>query len=108
MVLDTVMLPGDGWYKNVLDQNATFEKSAENYFSWIARNDATYHLGTTRAAVEAKYYEGMDRLRTAPWTARSARPSTPRSSSSTSTAAPPGAATPRPWPTGCCAATPPA
>ncbi|MFH8612597.1 alpha/beta hydrolase [Streptomyces sp. NPDC018029] len=66
MVLDTVMLPEKGWYKDVLEQNATFEKSAENYFSWIARHDATYHLGTTGAAVEAKYYEGMDMLRKAP------------------------------------------
>ncbi|MFI7321983.1 alpha/beta hydrolase [Streptomyces venezuelae] len=66
MVLDTVMLPGKGWYKNVLAQNATFEQSAQNYFSWIARNDQTYHLGTTPAAVEAKYYEGMAKLRAAP------------------------------------------
>lgn len=66
MVLDTVVHPADGWYKDVLEQNGTFEKSAENYFAWIARNDATYHLGTTRAAVEANYYAGMEMLRKAP------------------------------------------
>ncbi|MFF3646581.1 alpha/beta fold hydrolase [Streptomyces sp. NPDC002564] len=66
MVLDTVVQPADGWYKDVLEQNVTYQKSAENYFSWIADNDATYHLGTTGAAVEAKYYEGMAKLRKAP------------------------------------------
>ncbi|WAX76377.1 alpha/beta hydrolase [Streptomyces sp. KMM 9044] len=66
MVLDTVVQPSNGWYKGVLEQNVTFEKSAENYFSWIAGHDATYHLGATRAEVEAKYYEGMAMVREAP------------------------------------------
>lgn len=66
MVLDTVVQPTGGWYQDVLEQNVTFQKSAENYFSWIAANDATYHLGTTRAQVAARYDEGMTMVRQAP------------------------------------------
>jgi pimeloyl-ACP methyl ester carboxylesterase len=66
MVLDTVVQPSKGWFEETLEQNKTFEKSAERYFSWIAEHDETYHLGTTRAEVEAKYYEGMEKVREAP------------------------------------------
>ncbi|WP_335979350.1 alpha/beta fold hydrolase [Streptomyces sp. CA2R106] len=66
MVLDTVVAPAGTWYATDLAQSDTFEKSAGTYFSWIAAHDATYHLGTTEAAVEARYYQGMDAVRRAP------------------------------------------
>ncbi|WP_202232817.1 alpha/beta fold hydrolase [Actinacidiphila reveromycinica] len=66
MVLDTVVAPDGTWYDTDLEQSASFEKSAGTYFSWIASNDATYHLGTTKAAVEANYYKGMAAVRKAP------------------------------------------
>ncbi|WP_329136503.1 alpha/beta hydrolase [Streptomyces sp. NBC_01476] len=66
MVLDTVVEPDGTWYDTDLEQNATFENGARIYFSWIAANDATYHLGTTQAAVEANYYKGMDKVRRTP------------------------------------------
>ncbi|SCK15486.1 MULTISPECIES: alpha/beta hydrolase [unclassified Streptomyces] len=66
MVLDGVVRPSTVGYQGGLDQNVAFQKRAEIYFDWIARHDSVYHLGATRAEVEANYYKGMDKLRDAP------------------------------------------
>ncbi|WP_206664142.1 alpha/beta hydrolase [Thermomonospora catenispora] len=66
MVLDSVVRPSGVWYDGNLDKNAASERNAEIFFSWVARHDSVYHLGTTAAEVEAKYYQGQDMLRAAP------------------------------------------
>ncbi|MEV8309182.1 alpha/beta fold hydrolase [Streptomyces flavidovirens] len=66
MVLDSVVRPSGVGYKNNLDRNVTSEQNAEIFFTWVAKYDSTYHLGTTAAEVEANYYKGEDALRAAP------------------------------------------
>ncbi|MER5470051.1 alpha/beta fold hydrolase [Streptomyces sp. NPDC002685] len=66
MVLDSVARPNGKWYKGNLAKNETSETNARIFFTWVARYDAVYHLGTTAAEVEANYYKGQDALGAAP------------------------------------------
>ncbi|MEV1026995.1 alpha/beta hydrolase [Streptomyces sp. NPDC050264] len=66
MVLDSVVKPSGTWYQNNLDKNVTSEQNAKIFFSWVAKYDSVYHLGTTEAAVEANYYQGQQALTTTP------------------------------------------
>ena len=66
MVWDGVVNPDRVWYGANLDQDVAFDKNMGIYFVWIAKNDATYHLGTTEAAVKGVYYDTLDKLRTKP------------------------------------------
>lgn len=66
MIWDGVVNPDRAWYAANLDQDIAFDKNMDIYFTWIAKNDATYHLGTTLAAVKGTYYETLKKLRTAP------------------------------------------
>jgi pimeloyl-ACP methyl ester carboxylesterase len=53
MVLDSAINPDRVWYNAAdLDQNANLERNFHLFFDWLASNDATYHLGTTRDAVQ--------------------------------------------------------
>jgi len=66
MVLDGVVDPRGVWYKANLDQDKAFDKSIKVFFGWVAKNDATYHLGTTEAVVEKKYYAAQAKLNKKP------------------------------------------
>ncbi|MGW7440716.1 alpha/beta fold hydrolase [Streptomyces sp. NPDC054849] len=66
LLLDSVASPGGVGFLNHLGKNFTSEQNADIFFAWVAKYDSVYHLGTTAAQVEAKYYEAQDRLRTAP------------------------------------------
>jgi pimeloyl-ACP methyl ester carboxylesterase len=59
MVVDSVVNPSREkiWYQANLDQDVAFEGRWKDWQDWVAKNDATYHLGTTRAAVQAKWLE---------------------------------------------------
>ncbi|CAM5621434.1 Tripeptidyl aminopeptidase OS=Streptomyces griseorubiginosus OX=67304 GN=tap_8 PE=3 SV=1 [Streptomyces griseorubiginosus] len=59
MVVDSVVNPSREkiWYEANLDQDIAFEGRWKDWEDWVAANDATFHLGTTRAAVEAKWLE---------------------------------------------------
>jgi pimeloyl-ACP methyl ester carboxylesterase len=59
MVVDSVVNPSRDkiWYQANLDQDVAFEGRWKDWQDWVAENDATYHLGTTRAAVQAKWLE---------------------------------------------------
>jgi pimeloyl-ACP methyl ester carboxylesterase len=62
MVLDGIVDPRGVWYKANLEQDAAFNKSIKIFFEWVAKNDATYKLGTTEAVVEEKYYAALSKL----------------------------------------------
>jgi pimeloyl-ACP methyl ester carboxylesterase len=62
MVLDGIVDPRGVWYKANLDQDVAFNKSIKVFFAWVAKNDATYKLGTTEAVVEKKYYAALNKL----------------------------------------------
>lgn len=62
MVLDGIVDPRGVWYEANLEQDKAFNKSIKVFFDWVARNDATYKLGTTEAVVEKKYYAILNKL----------------------------------------------
>jgi pimeloyl-ACP methyl ester carboxylesterase len=63
MVLDGNVDPRGIWYAAQLGQDRAFEKVIEQFFAWTARNDKTYALGTTAAAVRKRYNAELARLR---------------------------------------------
>jgi pimeloyl-ACP methyl ester carboxylesterase len=57
MVVDSVVNPSREkiWYQANLDQDVAFEGRWKDWQDWVASNDATFHLGTTREAVQAQW-----------------------------------------------------
>ncbi|MEV0704492.1 alpha/beta hydrolase [Saccharopolyspora sp. NPDC050389] len=62
VVMDGVVNVEDVWYDANLNQDVAFDRNIKIFFDWIAKNDATYHLGTTGADVEKLYYEQLAKL----------------------------------------------
>jgi pimeloyl-ACP methyl ester carboxylesterase len=56
MVLDSNVDPRRVWYGANLDQDVAFEVTMAKWFAWVARNNSSYHLGTTAAAVKKLFY----------------------------------------------------
>ncbi|QIJ61323.1 alpha/beta hydrolase [Streptomyces sp. JB150] len=59
MITDSVVNPSREkiWYQANLDQDVAFETRWRDWQDWVAKNDATFHLGTTRAEVQAKWLQ---------------------------------------------------
>ncbi|MFE9774514.1 alpha/beta hydrolase [Streptomyces sp. NPDC005931] len=59
MVVDSVVNPSRDkiWYQANLDQDVAFETRWQDWQDWVAENDAAFHLGTTRDAVQARWLE---------------------------------------------------
>ncbi|MET9725584.1 alpha/beta hydrolase [Streptomyces zaomyceticus] len=57
MVLDSVVNPSTRkiWYEVNLDQDIAFEGRLKDWMTWVAQNDATYHLGDTLAEVQQQW-----------------------------------------------------
>lgn len=66
LVLDSNVNPTRVWYEANIDQNHAFEARATDFFAWIAKYDATYHLGATGDEVEKAYYAIRARLKETP------------------------------------------
>ncbi|MGW1892828.1 alpha/beta hydrolase [Streptomyces sp. NPDC002004] len=68
MVFDSPVNPAPDqiWYQNNLDQSAAFEGRWADFRAWVARNDATYHLGKTPAEVLGSYEQARARLAAEP------------------------------------------
>nr|WP_255426354.1 alpha/beta fold hydrolase [Pseudonocardia sp. C8] len=66
MVLDGVVDPRNWWYRANLNQDVAFERNIGVFFDWVAKNDATYHLGTSGDAVEQRFYALYEQFRKAP------------------------------------------
>ena len=51
MVVDSVVNPSREkiWYQANLDQDVAFEGRWKDWKDWVAKNDAAFHLGDTRA-----------------------------------------------------------
>ncbi|WKK61343.1 alpha/beta fold hydrolase [Corynebacterium sp. P3-F1] len=47
VVLDSAMNPDQQWNDLVNEQQGGYERALHDYFDFIARNDATYHMGDT-------------------------------------------------------------
>ena len=61
-VFDGVVNPKDVWYRANLNQDVAFDRNVNIFFDWIAKNDATYHLGTSGKAIRDKWYAKLDEL----------------------------------------------
>ncbi|MFI9122915.1 alpha/beta hydrolase [Streptomyces bikiniensis] len=57
MVLDSVVNPSRDkiWYEANLDQDVAFEGRLKDWMTWVARHDATYHLGDSYAEVRGQW-----------------------------------------------------
>lgn len=57
MVFDSAVNPDPDqiWYRNNLDQSFAFEQRWADFRGWVAKHDATYHLGTTPDEVQRNY-----------------------------------------------------
>ncbi|MFF8448362.1 alpha/beta hydrolase [Streptomyces leeuwenhoekii] len=57
MVVDSVVNPSREkiWYEANLDQDVAFEIRWQDWQDWVAKNDATFHLGDTRVEVQAQW-----------------------------------------------------
>lgn len=66
MILDSVVDPHVTEYAATYEQTPALERRTRQFFAWAARNDRTYHLGTTEAKVSATWTTVRAKLRTAP------------------------------------------
>ncbi|MGW0854012.1 alpha/beta hydrolase [Streptomyces sp. NPDC002690] len=55
-VLDSVVDPEGVWYEDNIAQDYAFDARHKAFAAWVAKNDATYRLGTDPDAVEAAWY----------------------------------------------------
>jgi pimeloyl-ACP methyl ester carboxylesterase len=62
MVLDSTVDPAGVWYQDNIEQDYAFEGRIDAFFAWAARNDSTYRLGATRAAVASQYARARSML----------------------------------------------
>jgi pimeloyl-ACP methyl ester carboxylesterase len=66
MVLDSTADPTGAWYNDNLKQEYAVQGRISAFFSWTAKYDSTYHLGATRAQVQAAYNRARQRVTTRP------------------------------------------
>ncbi|MFK0253626.1 alpha/beta hydrolase [Streptomyces sp. NPDC090445] len=59
MIVDSVVDPSTDniWYEANLGQDVAFQMRWNDWQAWVAKNDATFHLGDTPAKVEAKWQQ---------------------------------------------------
>jgi pimeloyl-ACP methyl ester carboxylesterase len=59
MIVDSVVNPDRDqiWYQNNLDQDVAFQGRWQDWENWVVSYDSVYHLGDTRAKVEAKWVQ---------------------------------------------------
>ncbi len=62
MVLDSTVDPTGVWYTNNVGQDYAFQGRMEAFFAWMAKYNATYHLGSTAAQVQAAWYQARNQL----------------------------------------------
>ncbi|MER5929130.1 alpha/beta hydrolase [Streptomyces sp. NPDC002054] len=59
MIVDSVVNPSKEkiWYEANLDQDVAFQMRWDDWKAWVAKNDASFHIGDTPEKVEAKWRE---------------------------------------------------
>lgn len=66
MLLDSVVDPTKVWYESGFVQARAFRERQEDWAAWVARNDAAYGLGRSRAAVLAHWDRAREALAAKP------------------------------------------
>ena len=62
MVLDSTVDPTGVWYADNIAQDYAFQGRMNAFYSWAARYNSVYRLGSTAAAVRRSYYTTRARL----------------------------------------------
>jgi hypothetical protein len=62
MVLDSTVDPTGAWYADNIAQDYAFQGRLDAFFSWAAKYNRLYHMGTTAAQVKASWYKVRARL----------------------------------------------
>jgi pimeloyl-ACP methyl ester carboxylesterase len=62
MVLDSVVDPTGVWYADNVGQDFAFQGRMDAFFSWAAKYNSTYHLGSTAGQVQAAWYRARSQL----------------------------------------------
>ncbi|WP_330329239.1 alpha/beta hydrolase [Streptomyces sp. NBC_00536] len=59
MIVDSVVNPDQSniWYEANLGQDVAFQMRWNDWEDWVAKNDNVFHIGDTRAKVEAKWLQ---------------------------------------------------
>jgi pimeloyl-ACP methyl ester carboxylesterase len=68
MVLDSTADPTGVWYTDNLKQEYAVQGRISAFFAWTAKYNGTYHLGTTRAQVQAAYNRARQQVTARPVT----------------------------------------
>ncbi|WP_190134691.1 alpha/beta hydrolase [Streptomyces longispororuber] len=68
MVFDSVVNPSTEkiWYEANLDQDVAFEIRLKDWMTWVAKHDATFHLGDTQKKVYAQWVKLRAEAKRAP------------------------------------------
>ncbi|OKJ74965.1 alpha/beta hydrolase [Streptomyces sp. CB02460] len=66
LVLDSNVDPEGVWYEDNLTQDYAFDTRHKAFAAWVAKYDATYHLGGDPAKVEAAWYRMRDAVKKSP------------------------------------------
>ena len=66
MVLDSTADPTGVWYTDNLKQEYAVQGRIAAFFAWTAKYNGTYHLGTTRAQVQAAYNRARQQVAARP------------------------------------------
>ncbi|GII55196.1 peptidase [Planotetraspora thailandica] len=66
LVLDSVVDPSGVWYKANLAQDYSFDRRHKEFLAWVARNQETYRLGGSLAAVTFAWSALRGRLKAQP------------------------------------------
>jgi pimeloyl-ACP methyl ester carboxylesterase len=61
-VFDSNVDPSRSVYQANLDQDKAFQKTISIYFSWLAKHNSRFHLGTTRKQVARGFYAERNKL----------------------------------------------
>lgn len=56
LVLDSMIGPNGIWYQDNIDQDYAFEGNFARFTAWIAKNDATFKLGTSGPKITKRWY----------------------------------------------------
>jgi len=66
MVLDSTVDPQGVWYADNISQDYAFQGRIDAFFTWVARYNGFYHLGSTAAQVQREWYAVRSRLESHP------------------------------------------
>jgi pimeloyl-ACP methyl ester carboxylesterase len=66
MVLDSTVDPTGAWYADNISQDYAFQGRLNAFFTWAAKYDDQYHLGSTEAQVQASYNRIRAKLKAKP------------------------------------------